>query len=180
MNSEYKRIIGTRNYYVTSDGFVFKKTGDYTFRQLVITTNNITGYSSVLVRDRNGKWIGKRVHQLVAEAFLTKPKYVRNLELNHLDGVKSNNAASNLRYVSHQQNMQHAWKMGLCDRIPVAVRKKRASMDGKRTELTPRDVQQIRRLRGEGFKLRELGLIYNLHPVNICAICNRRTWKNVI
>jgi hypothetical protein len=46
------------------------------------------------------------VHQLVAETYLEKPAY--KCEINHIDGNKTNNHVSNLEWVTHQQNMQHA------------------------------------------------------------------------
>lgn len=180
MNDTYKRIIGTKDYFVTSDGFVYRKTGEYTFKQLKAVSNNKTKYCQVVIRYKDGQLKNKKIHQLVAAAFLPKPKYARNLEINHIDANKNNNSVTNLNWVTRKQNMRHAWDMGLCDNVPIAIRKKRASMGGQRTELTEDDVRHIRKLRKLGFKHREIATIYNLHPVHVCGICNGRMWKNVI
>lgn len=51
------------------------------------------------------------VHVLVAAAFLgPRPE---SMEINHKDGIKSNLRPSNLEYISHQDNMDHAWATGL-------------------------------------------------------------------
>ena len=53
----------------------------------------------------NGKKIRKRVHRLMAEAFLNNCKVV-----DHIDGNKSNNLLTNLRSVTHSVNIQKAYK----------------------------------------------------------------------
>lgn len=52
-----------------------------------------------------------KVHRLVAEAFLPKP--VPRIQVNHKDGVKTNNKINNLEWVTAFENMQHATKLGL-------------------------------------------------------------------
>lgn len=46
------------------------------------------------------------VHKIVASAFLESPDY-SSAEVNHIDFDRSNNAASNLEYVSHQENIAY-------------------------------------------------------------------------
>ena len=66
--------------------------------------------------------IGKQnyfVHRLVAAAFLDTPPDVISLQVNHSDGDPSNNAVSNLQYVTAGENMKHAWQSNP-SRKPVA------------------------------------------------------------
>ncbi len=52
----------------------------------------------------------RKVHQLVAEAFLGPCPPGK--EVNHKDTVKTNNKASNLEYITHNGNLLHALRTG--------------------------------------------------------------------
>lgn len=51
------------------------------------------------------------IHRLVALAFCNNPH--NHAEVNHKDGNKLNNNASNLEWVSHSENIQHSIRTGL-------------------------------------------------------------------
>jgi hypothetical protein len=54
------------------------------------------------------------VHHLVAAAFVgTRPAGPAGYDINHLDGNKSNNVATNLEYTSRAGNVLHAHRIGL-------------------------------------------------------------------
>lgn len=53
----------------------------------------------------------RTVHRLVAAAFHENPLSLP--QVNHKDGVKTNNAAENLAWASREENMQHAFDNGL-------------------------------------------------------------------
>lgn len=71
-------------------------------------TLNTWGYMTVNLC-KNGKSNTKRVHRLVALAFLGES----DLQVDHKDGNKLNNKLDNLEYVTPKDNTQRAWKNGL-------------------------------------------------------------------
>ena len=98
-------------FYVTDDGRVWDSKRE---RWLVQTraplANGKPGYVSV------GFMLGskvkrKYVHRLVAHAYCSNPRHAP--EVNHIDGDKTNNHASNLEWVTKSENHLHAYKLGL-------------------------------------------------------------------
>lgn len=77
--------------------------------------NNGAGYLSVLVgyfTNKDNKKIGirKYVHRLVAEAFISNPENLP--QVNHKDFDKSNNSVHNLEWISRADNIQHSHDNG--------------------------------------------------------------------
>ena len=51
------------------------------------------------------------VHRMVAETWLDNPNNYR--DVNHINGVKDDNRVENLEWVTHSQNLSHAYRTGL-------------------------------------------------------------------
>lgn len=101
-------------YFVSDDGFVINNAG----KMLKPHINEKTGYCQIgLYRDK--KLYMNYVHRLVAASFVTKPE--GTCEVNHMDGNKQNNAASNLEWVNRSNNMRHAYRTGLRKTAHIAA-----------------------------------------------------------
>lgn len=89
-------------YEVSSKGRVRKCTG-----RILKASPDSRGYPKVwLIKD--GKGYCPKVHRMVAGAFIGR--WPKGCETNHKDGVKTNNDDTNLEYITHQQNVQHAFE----------------------------------------------------------------------
>ncbi len=70
------------------------------------------GYKRIKIENKClGGIIRTSVHQLVAEAFIPNPD--NKPFVNHIDLNKLNNNVSNLEWVTHSENMKHAYKHGV-------------------------------------------------------------------
>jgi hypothetical protein len=74
------------------------------------------GYELIPLYSDEGKQKTFSLHRLVALAFVPNPK--GKAQVNHINGDKSDNRASNLEWSTRSENMAHAVKHGL---IPCKV-----------------------------------------------------------
>lgn len=102
---QWLKVNGGFEYLVSNDGRVRRCGCDHDH-----SVRDTKGYLTVdLYSDGNRST--KRVHRLVAEKFVPNPD--NKPEVNHKDGNKHNNNASNLEWVTKKENCEHAWREGL-------------------------------------------------------------------
>jgi len=126
------------------------------------------------VGGRAGRDILIRVHREVAMAFVSNPE--KKPHVNHLDGVKHNNSASNLAWCTPQENMRHAEDSGLLK----GGQKKQSGTKNIRAVLSKQQVAWIRKMhiprcrkRGARALARRLGVSHN----TIWAVANNSRYK---
>ena len=98
----FKTINGFPNYEVSDSGEIRNIKRD----KLLTSYISRFGYKRVRLF-KDGKCFQFMVHRLVADAFALNPNKLP--QVNHLDGIKTNNVISNLEWVTRSQNQQHAW-----------------------------------------------------------------------
>lgn len=85
----------------------------------LIPTKLKCGYRKIKLNGKQAK-----VHRVVATAFLNKPEGADFVD--HIDGNRSNNEASNLRWVTQGENnraFRNSWKRGTCEYLGVSWKK---------------------------------------------------------
>lgn len=107
MDETWKSIKNFEGIYEVSNfGSVRRIIGDkYRYRKIV---KGKGGYSEVIL-SKNNKITLKRVHRLVAEAFIPNPKHFP--QVNHKNGDKSDNKVANLEWISPRNNQIHSHRV---------------------------------------------------------------------
>ena len=114
MNIEWKPIKDYEYLYLVSNYGEVKRirfiNGKHNFEKerILKPILNKDGYMFVRLC-KDGKTKNKRIHKLVANAFLGES----NLQVDHIDGNKQNNKLGNLEYVTAKENTNRAWKLGI-------------------------------------------------------------------
>lgn len=97
----WRKITGYENYSVSDCGQV---RNDVTGEMKRPTLNKRNGYLCVDLY-RENKRTKRTVHRLVAEAFILNPDKKKTVD--HIDGVRTNNKVSNLRWATFSENNSH-------------------------------------------------------------------------
>lgn len=124
---QWKKIDGKPNYSVSNQGEV---RNDKTGRILKPSVRK-DGYCQIML---GRKTVPLYIHRLVAEAFIENPKVLPQVD--HIDGNKSNNNVSNLRWVTYSDN---CWNYGYIERIEHKKKKIKASNGVKTIIFNSRD-----------------------------------------
>ena len=78
---------------------------------------NTHGYPSVILCKNGKHHKNHRVHRLVAQAFIPNPQ--NKIDINHINGIKTDNRVKNLEWVTRSENLIHAFKTGLNHGYPI-------------------------------------------------------------
>ena len=111
--NELKSCEGVKDYYyITDDGRLLSYSRGY---EITIKPSlNHKGYELVgMVTEKGLPTKTRQIHRLVALAFIGNPE--NKEQVNHINGVKTDNRVENLEWVTNQENMTHAWETGLRD-----------------------------------------------------------------
>lgn len=143
-------------------------------RTLKTTVNN-RGYERLSLTKNGVAWRAG-VHQVVARAWLPNP--VRAIGsrrgefvVNHKDGNKLNNHASNLEYITADANVRHARAAGLLSAKGVLNNK---------AKLTDHEVREIRERYSRGEVQTALAAEFGVNQTTISLIVRRKGWGHIV
>jgi len=127
------------------------------------------GYSGYLITQLTfkGKRIGKSQHRLLAETFIPNPNNLTDVD--HIDGDRKNNKLTNLRWLSHGENIKHSYN--LKNRSATGINNARCTTDEQ-------TVKEICVLLEKGLlpaKIRDLGYDYS----TVRKIRSRENWSSI-
>lgn len=133
------------------------------------------GYPHTMLQRDDGKYCTMKVHKIIALTYFG-PKVGEN-EINHKNGIKTDNSVSNLEYCSRSENVKHAYRTGLNP-------PKRGELNGK-SKLTEKDVIEIRthakNFIGRYYGRKALAEKYGVSEAHIKDIVTKRrdVWPSV-
>lgn len=110
-----------------------------------------------------------KVHRLVAEAFIPNPDNLP--QVNHKNGVTTDNRAINLEWVTPSQNQRHAIRAGLrhfdCGEAIVTAK------------LTSEQVEEIRLEIASGCSHRPVAKRFGISKTQVGRIARKESWKHL-
>lgn len=128
----------------------------------------INDYLSVCLRkDSVGK--EKLIHRLVALNFIPNPLNKR--EVNHKNGIKTDNRIENLEWCTPSENCKHSYVIGLSFHEGIKGEKH------PKAKLNQRQVIEIRGTRG--LTQRAIAKKYGVALSTIHSILKRKNWKHI-
>lgn len=119
---------------------------------------------------KNMKHIRVTIHRLVAELFVDGRE--SDLEVNHIDGDKSNNKYTNLEWCTKSHNQQHKYDNNLIEKM--------WGSGNPAAKLIEADVLEIDRLLQEGLLQKDIANRFNVSVNTISNIKLRKCWKKVL
>ena len=166
MEEQFLDVVGYEDIFqISNTGRVFSKRTNKILKHHVAKS----GYCTLATRigGRNGTAHTFKIHRLVAIAFIPNPD--NKPEVNHLDGNKSNNNVTNLKWSTGSENVQHSFDTGL--HIP------HMGTNMYNSKLSEEDVRAIRLSTKSTI---ELGIEYGVHHTQISRVKRRVAYRNVL
>ena len=131
-DEEWKTIEDFPNYEISTKGNVRTKeycdSRNHTRQSKLLNKQiNNVGYEYVILSNEIVKHKTLTVHRLMAKTFLND--YFDTLDVNHINGIKTDNRIENLEMTTHSENVKKRYEIGIDGNNYKAVEQR--SLDGK-------------------------------------------------
>lgn len=171
----WKIVQDNDNYRINSDGQVLNVRNNKILKPYFGTN----GYHYVKIRINN-KLRHVAVHRLVANAFILNPNNYS--DVNHKNGIKTDNRVENLEWVNRSQNCQHAWDIGLNDHNRERFRKMAKNNCGEQSpasKLTKEDVLKIKEMANNGIRVEVIKQEFQISTAHVYRLINGERWGHL-
>jgi hypothetical protein len=171
MKEKWKPIPNAPNYYASNIGRVKSviKMVNGRIRDRVLTPRtDKKGYSRVKI-NFNGKSTWAAISRCVALSFIPNPE--NKTQVNHKDGIKSNNKLENLEWSTNAENVRHAF----LNKLNTPLRGEK-SPNAKLNENKVYAARLMFSLRKATYE--ELAKIFSVSKSTISSAINNKNWKN--
>jgi len=169
VNEEWKRLCGfDGKYFVSSLGRVKSKNNYKRKEDIYLKPCLSKGYFHIWLYEK-GNGLIKRIHRLVCENFHKNPENKK--QVNHINGIRTDNRAVNLEWSTSYENMRHAHKLGLVK----CLRGERH----QNSKLTQIEVLFAREFLNDGFFASYIGRGFKVSEGTIYDIHYNKTWKHL-
>ena len=163
-----ERWLGIKNfpeYKISNLGRVksFKRSKPY----ILIPVIDKDGY--LIVTLRGSKIKNVKIHRLVCSHFIYNP--LNKPQVNHINGIKSDNSAKNLEWVYPKENTRHAFKI---NKMQFCV-----GSNHHLSKFSELDVKTIKQLHILGSNKSEIAKHYGVSNSTIGRIINNKTWRHL-
>lgn len=128
---------------------------------------NGSGYYRVHLKINN-KHKDFVIHRLIAINFIPNPN--NKPEINHKNGIKSDNSIDNLEWVNRSENVLHAFR----NKLKISAKGERHG----RSKLTEEDVFNIRKI-GNSLSAYKVGKMFSVGHRAIRLILIGETWTHI-
>lgn len=129
-----------------------------------------SGYFGLKLFNGSKNYKSFKIHQLVAQNFLIKME--NETEINHKNGIKTDNRLENLEWCSRSENQKHAYKLNL--------QPSRKGEAHPRSQLTASQVKEIRRTYiPYKYTVQQLSKEYGVSYKLISNIIYKKTWQSI-
>ncbi len=163
---EWKDILNWEGLYAISNlGRV------YTYKQNKLRTlnPNSLGYIRITLRSKD-RLAQPAVHRLVAQHFIPSDIDTERIEVNHINGIKTDNRAVNLEWCTRLENIHHSWDIGLRENLKGEL--------NSTSKLTSKYIKAIRAMEGI-LTEREIAALFNIARSTTHSILSRGSWAHI-
>lgn len=172
----WKDVPGYKGIYMVSnlgtvksnDHLVLGKNNRLQKGRVLKLTKSYKGYMRVSLSNK-GKKFTTGAHRLVALAFIEKIKGKN--QVNHINGIKSDNRLENLEWCTNSENQIHAINKGLTSR--------KTGEENHNSKLSNKDVKKVRVLNSLGWTNKQLANDYGVSDAAMSKILRKKTYINI-